>query len=125
MAKRKKKDDPIDRFERLFWALAEDEEAAAVVRKSRLRLVFEFEDPEGLIAVNGRVQPFEIRRDDPEFRADLTLIMTCEIAEQFFLGTLEIAKALSARRIRSRGSIFRMLELRALMARARELYPEI
>lgn len=115
----------MGRFEQLFLELQEDAESRAVVERSRLRLLFEFETPGGSIAIDGRARPFVVERDPQDFPADLTLVMSCAIADRFFKGTLELGRALGAREIRSRGSLLRMLELRALLIRAQEIYRKL
>lgn len=120
-----KKGSPVDTFELLFRELAKDEEAVATVAKTRLRLLLKFTAPDGAVAVDGRARPFTVTRDQNGFAADLTLTMSCAIADRFFLGTLELMKAIAARDITSQGSIFRMLELRPVLDRARETYRQL
>lgn len=116
------KADPVARIEGLFRDLRDDPQSAAVVAKAKLRLLLELTEPAGSIAINGRTRPFEVLRDPPGFASDLTLAMSCATADRFFKGTLDLAKAIAAKEIASRGSLLRMLELRSLMLRAREFY---
>ena len=116
---------PVDRFHELFEALARDEKARAVVKKARFRLLLELTEPEGAILVDGRVDPFAVERDPAVKGAELTLRMSCATADRFFLGTLELMKAIASGDIASEGSLFRMLELRPMLDRARETYRQI
>lgn len=120
-----KKSDPVARVETLFLALRDDPESAKVVARAKLRLLLDLSDPKGAIAVDGRTQPFGVLRDPPSFAPDLTLAMSCATADRFFLGTLDLAKAIASKEILSRGSLLRMLELRSLLTRAREFYRQV
>lgn len=122
---RKKKGLDVDLFVELFEALAADEEARAVVKRARFRLLIELTAPDGSILVDGRVDPFTVTRDAASPAADLVLRMSCANADRFFKGTLELMKAIGAGEITSKGSMFRMLELRPMLARAREVYRQL
>lgn len=114
-----------ERFLELFEALAKDDEARAVVKRARFRLLLELTEPAGAILVDGRVDPFTVTWGPEAPSADLTLTMSCATADRFFHGTLELMKAVAAGEITSRGSMLRMLELRPMLDRAREVYRQL
>jgi len=112
----------VELFNRLMSEPAIKEKALA----SQLLVDFKYSDPAGEVWIDCRGDDVKVvpgAGDGGE--ADATLVMTTDTAHKFWLGKLNLIKALTSGEIESSGSVPKLLKLLPVIKPAFKIYPEI
>ena len=91
-------------------AIGQDEIAEAFLAGNFV-LCFRYKEPEGQLTIDLRKAPITWEFGVSDLKADLTMIQSADIAHQFWLGRLNVARAIATRKVVSRGPVSKALKL--------------
>jgi len=86
---------------------------------------FRFSDPEGAVTVDLRRAPIHYTLGESDLAADVEMIQSGDTAHQFWLGQLNVARAIATRKVISRGSVPKALALLPAVKPVFEIYPQV
>ena len=86
---------------------------------------FRFSDPEGAVTVDLRRAPIRYTLGESDLVADVEMIQSGDTAHQFWLGRLNVARAIATRKVISRGSVPKALALLPAVKPVFEIYPQV
>lgn len=109
----------------LFDRLSEDPAIKEKALASKLIVCFVYNDPEGEVWIDCTGDAIALLTGKQDLAADATLKMSTDTAHRFWLGKLNLIKALTSGDIESEGSVPRMLKLLPVIKPAFKIYPEI
>ncbi len=109
----------------LFDRLSEDPVIKEKALQSKLIVNFIYRNPEGEVWIDCTGDEIKLMTGKQELTADATLKMDTDVAHRFWLGKLNLIKALTTEEIESEGSVPRMLKLLPVIKPAFKIYPEI
>ncbi len=122
----------FDNIEDLYWCLQElfdrlsnDPDIKRKALASKLIVNFVYNDPEGEVWVDCTGDEIVLTPGKADLTADSTLTMDTDIAHRFWLGKLNLIKALTSGDIESEGSVPKMLKLLPVIKPAFKIYPEL
>ncbi|MFH1149356.1 MAG: SCP2 sterol-binding domain-containing protein [Actinomycetota bacterium] len=115
----------IDCLDELFDKLSADPEIKAKALASKLIVHFIYNDPDGEVWIDCSGDEMKLTAGAQDLTADATLTMATDTAHKFWLGKLNLIKALTSGEIESEGSVPRMLKLLPVIKPAFKIYPEI
>jgi hypothetical protein len=95
----------------LFDRVADDPMITERLVKGNLVVCFRFTDPEGSVTIDLRRSPLTYTFGESDLRPDVKMIQTGDTAHQFWLGRLNVARAIATRKVVSRGSVPKALAL--------------
>jgi len=93
--------------------------------KGNLVVRFRFTDPEGMVTIDLRRAPITYTFGESELQPDVEMIQSGDTAHQFWLGRLNVARAIATRKVISRGSVPKALALLPAIKPAFEIYPQV
>jgi len=111
--------------EELFARLSEDKKIKQKALDSKLIVCFKYRKPDGELWIDCTGDEIKVIRGSQDFTADATLSMDTDVAHIFWLGKLNLIKALSSGEIESEGSVARLLKMLPIIKPAFLIYPEI
>lgn len=114
-----------DSLGELFDRLTEDPAIKEKALSSKLIVNFVYSDPAGEVWIDCTGENVVLSYGKQDLPADATLTMTTDTAHKFWLGKLNLIKALTSGEIESAGSVPRMLKLLPVIKPAFKIYPEI
>jgi len=114
-----------DCINELFDRLKEDPAMKKKALDSKLIVRFVYHDPEGEVLIDCTGDDIVLTTGTQDMEADATLTMNTDVAHKFWLGKLNLIKALTSGDIESAGSVPRMLKLLPIIKPAFKIYPEI
>jgi len=118
-----------DHLYRVLGALFErvSAEPAIVSRLLEGNLVvrFRFTDPDGVVTVDLRRAPIAYALGASDLEPDVEMIQSGDTAHQFWLGRLNVARAIATRKVISRGSVPKALALLPAVRPVFEIYPQV
>lgn len=94
------------------------------LRAARLKLKFNYTDPDLSIACDTAAEPTDIRINDPDFKADVEMSMKADVAHRFWFGKVNLIAALTRREMVAKGPIPKILKLLPAIKPAYSLYPQ-
>lgn len=109
----------------LFDRLSEDPLIKQKALESKLIVNFVYKNPEGEVWIDCTGDEIKLTTGKQDLTADATLRMETDIAHRFWLGKVNLIKALTSGEIESEGSVPRMLKLLPVIKPAFKIYPEI
>lgn len=109
----------------LFDRLSGDPDIKAKALASKLIVTFVYHDPDGEVWIDCTGDEMKLTPGKLDLEADATLKMSTDTAHKFWLGKLNLIKALTSGEIESEGSVPRMLKLLPVIKPAFKIYPEI
>ncbi len=109
-------------FQRLA---AEDEVAGPLVDSGAMVLRMRYREPEGQVTVDLRQPPISWAFGDTEQKPDLELIQDADVAHQFWLGRLNVTRAVATRKVVARGPVSKALRLLPALKPAYPLYAQV
>lgn len=113
-------------FTRMFDEInAGDPHALAKLERKKMVVCFNLTDPETQLWVDGRRSPVEPTFGTQDLRASLTVTTTGDDLHEVLLGTLPLGKAVSSRRLKPSGSIFKAMQLEDLLHQCQKYYPGV
>jgi len=109
----------------LFRRVAAEPAIANRLLEGNLIVRFRFTDPEGAVTVDLRRAPVSYTFDDSDLKPDVEMIQSGDTAHQFWLGRLNVARAIATRKVISRGSVPKALALLPAVRPAFEIYAQV
>lgn len=109
----------------LFNRLKDDPTIKQKALDSKLIVNFVYSDPDGEVWIDCTGDDLLLSPGKQDLEADATLTMSTDTAHKFWLGKLNLIKALTSGEISSEGSVPRMLKLLPVIKPAFNIYPEI
>lgn len=113
-------------LEWLFSTLqAQDPQAVGALARSRLAIRIRLSEPAALVAINGRVNPVEIKYGVDSMRPDLDIELPADSLHAILMGELSLKRALASGAMRVRGPVWKTTALEGIFQRGKLLYPQI
>jgi putative sterol carrier protein len=113
-----------DLFTRLFEEIAtSDPTGMDPLVKKKMVIRFRVTEPDVDMWVDGRSKPVRTSFQDLGTKATLTADLTGDTLHELLLGTLPLGKALSGRRLKVKGSMFKARRLESLLHACQSTYP--
>jgi hypothetical protein len=107
-----------------FHRLATDPVVAPKLMASKLKIRFEYSDPDLSISLDLAQDPVPILFNDHSIKPDVQMRMKADVAHRFWLGKVNLIAALTRREIVAKGPIPKILKLLPAIKPAYSLYPE-
>jgi hypothetical protein len=107
-----------------FRYVADDSEIREKLLTSGIVIRFNYEDPDAIVTVDCSGNEVEVRPGDKESHAQVEMSMKAELAHRFWLGKVNLTKALARREIMARGPIPTILKLLPAIRPAYSVYPK-
>lgn len=114
-----------DCISKLFDKLKEDPVIKEKALASKLVVNFVYRNPDGQVWIDCTGDDIELTSGKQDLTADATLVMDADTAHKFWLGKLNLIKALTSGEIDSSGSVPRMLKLLPVIKPAFKIYPDV
>ena len=114
-----------DVMQTLFDRLSRTPGATDQFARSKLVIHVHISDPQAFILLNGRARPVRFRFYPDSTTADLTLYMPADILHQIWLSQIRLRDAFFGGQIKTKGSIFKAMQLAPLFRQAEALYPQV
>ena len=109
-----------------FQRLADQREVAdPLVQSGAMVLRMRYREPQGQVTVDLRQSPISWAFGVSELKPDLELIQDADVAHQFWLGRLNITRAVATRKVVSRGPVSKALKLLPALKPAYPLYSQV
>jgi len=109
----------------LFAKLMKDPVVKNKALSSKLKVCFNFYNPDGQMWIDCTGDDVKLLPGSQDISPDATLSMDADVAHRFWLGQLNLIKALSSKDIKSSGSIPKLLKLLPVIKPAFKIYPEV
>jgi pyruvate/2-oxoglutarate/acetoin dehydrogenase E1 component/TPP-dependent pyruvate/acetoin dehydrogenase alpha subunit len=109
----------------LFRRLSEHEEAADGLLSGGFVLRFRYTDPVGQATIDLRDPPVTWVFGETELAPDLEMSQSADTAHKFWLGRLNIPRAIATRQVVSRGPVAKALKLLPAVKPAYAMYPQV
>lgn len=109
----------------LFDRLRAEPRIADRLLEGKLVVRFRFTDPEGMVTIDLRQAPITYTFGASDLQPDVEMIQSGDTAHQFWLGRLNVARAIATRKVISRGSVPKALALLPAIKPAFEIYPQV
>ena len=109
----------------LFQHLSGDESIAKALLAGKFVLRFRYKEPDGQVTIDLRGEQLVWEFGETSEKADLTMIQSGDTAHQFWLGKLNIPRAIATRRVVARGPVSKALKLLPAVRGAFPVYPEV
>lgn len=109
----------------LFDRIRQQPDVADKLLEGNLVVRFRYTDPPGVATIDLRHKPIAYTLGDSDLPADVEMIQSGDTSHLFWLGRLNIARAIATRQVVSRGSVPKALTLLPAIKPAFGLYPEV
>ena len=109
----------------LFDRLRAEPTIAERLLEGKLVVRFRFTDPEGVVTIDLRQAPITYTFGESDLKPDVEMIQSGDTAHQFWLGRLNVARAIATRKVISRGSVPKALALLPAIKPAFEIYSQV
>ncbi|MBW2529672.1 MAG: hypothetical protein JRI23_36185 [Deltaproteobacteria bacterium] len=109
----------------LFSKLAQQEEVAKPLLAGNFVLRFRYTEPEAQVTVDLRGSEVRWECGPSDLEPDLEMMQSGDIAHQFWLGKLNVARALATRQVVARGPVGKALKLLPAVKPAFPIYAEV
>lgn len=106
-----------------FKLLAADAKVGPKLMASKLKLRFNYREPEACIYIDLSGETIHIAPGNTTDTADVEMNMKADTAHKFWHGDVNLVVALARREITAKGSIPKILKLLPIIKPAYELYP--
>ena len=101
-----------DTIGRLFLELAEDEELAARFRKANTIVRYDYSEPDSVITVRLQEgEPGDVDFGETEMDPEVTMSMKADVAHRFWLGEVNVTRAIARGEIKPQGPVAKILKL--------------
>ncbi|NOZ48897.1 MAG: SCP2 sterol-binding domain-containing protein [Chloroflexi bacterium] len=114
-----------DTMQALFDRLSRTPGATDQFAKSKLVIHVHISQPQAFILLNGRSRPVRFRFAPNSTPPDLSLYLDADILHQIWLSQIRLRDAFFAGQIKTKGSVFKAMQLAALFRQAEALYPQL
>lgn len=105
-----------------FDVLGGDPEIGKKLLDSKLKIQFNYKDPEATIAVDLSQGAVTVLRGPKDFKPDVEMNMKADVAHKFWQGNVNLVVALARREITAKGSIPKILKLLPIIKPAYTMY---
>ncbi len=109
----------------LFERVADEPAIANRLLEGDLVVRFRFTDPDGAVTIDLRRAPVKYVFGESDLEPDVEMIQSGDTAHLFWLGQLNVARAIATRKVVSRGSVPKALALLPAVKPAFEIYPQV
>jgi hypothetical protein len=110
----------------LWQRIKADEVISRQLLMSKLIVQFKYSDPVGQLTIDGRDgHELKVFVGECVLKADVEMSMRSEVANEFWLGRLNVPMALITGRISSKGPVHKALALLPAVKPAFSLYPSV
>jgi len=109
----------------LFDRVSTRPDIADKLLEGRLVVRFRFTEPDGAVTIDLRRAPVRYAFGESDLQADVEMIQSGDTAHQFWLGRLNVARAVATRMVISRGSVPKAMGLLPAIKPAYDLYPQV
>lgn len=107
-----------------FHRLAVDPVVSPKLKASKLKIRFDYSDPDLSISMDLGKGPIPILFNDDSIRPEVQMSMKADVAHRFWLGKVNLIAALTRREIVAKGPIPKILKLLPAIKPAYPLYQE-
>ncbi len=109
----------------LFERMARQPDVADKLLEGNLVVRFRYTDPPGAATIDLRRKPISFTFGESDLSPDVEMIQSADTSHLFWLGRLNIARAIATRQVVSRGSVPKALALLPAVKPAFDLYPQV
>ena len=109
----------------LFERIQREPAIADRLLEGNLVVRFRFTEPEGVATIDLQRAPISYTLGESDLEADVEMIQSGDTAHQFWMGRLNVARAIATRKVISRGSVPKALALLPAVKPAFEIYPQV
>ncbi|MGD2207342.1 MAG: thiamine pyrophosphate-dependent enzyme, partial [Anaerolineae bacterium] len=109
----------------LFERVAAEPAIVDRLLEGNLVVRFRFSEPDGAVTIDLRQAPLTYTFGDSPLKPDVEMIQSGDTAHQFWLGRLNVARAIATRKVVSRGSVPKALALLPAVKPAFDIYPQV
>jgi len=110
---------------RLFDRVAADPDLSQGLVKGNLVVRFRFKEPQGAVTIDLRQTPLTYTFGPSDLKPDVEMIQSGDTAHLFWLGRLNVARAIATRKVVSRGSVPKALALLPAVRPAFKVYAQV
>ncbi|MBX7235087.1 MAG: SCP2 sterol-binding domain-containing protein [Caldilineales bacterium] len=114
-----------DVAEELFQRISRTPGATDDFARSRMLISVHLSEPDAFIGLNGRTRPVTFSYQPDGATPDLELHLTADTLHDVWMGTRRLRDAFFGGEIRTKGSIFKAMQLAPLFRQAEALYPQL
>ncbi len=108
-----------------FQRLSQEQEISAAMLAGNFVLRLSYSDPAGQITIDLREDALNWTFGDCDLEPELELIQSGDIAHQFWLGRLNITRAIATRKVVARGPVAKALKLLPALKPAYPIYAQV
>jgi hypothetical protein len=109
----------------LFERMVQEPAIADRLVEGNLVVRFRYTDPQGVVTIDLRRKPVRHTFGESELSPDVEMIQSGDTYHLFWLGRLNVARAIATRQVVSRGSVPKALALLPAIKPAYALYPQV
>jgi 2-oxoisovalerate dehydrogenase E1 component len=109
----------------LFERVAAEPAIVERLLEGNLVVRFRFTEPDGAVTIDLRQAPLAYTFGESDLEPDVEMIQSGDTAHQFWLGRLNVARAIATRKVVSRGSVPKALALLPAVKPAFAIYPQV
>ncbi len=109
----------------LFERLRSEPEISEKLAAGDLVVQFQYRDPDGVATIDLTRQPIEFEFGESSREPDVRMTSSADVAHQFWLGRLNVPRAIATRKIIARGSVPKALKLLPAVKPAFDIYPQV
>ena len=102
---------PEQVLDAFFQRLSEMPDIAEALLAGKFVLRFRYREPEGQVTVDLRQAPITWVLGETDLEPDLEMIQSADVSHQFWLGRVNIPRAIATRKVISRGPVAKALKL--------------
>ncbi len=107
-----------------FQRLREDAKISEALLAGNFVLRFRYNNPDGQVTIDLREAPLSWEFGETDLSPDLEMIQSADTAHEFWLGRLNVPRAIATRRVVSRGPVAKALKLLPAIKPAFPVYAE-
>jgi len=115
----------LDVMRDLFDHLSADADATREFARSKLVINIHLSDPEAFIGLNARTDPIGFTFSPNQLRPDLSLYLAADTLHKIWLGKIRLRDAFFRGDIKTKGSVFKAMQLAPLFRQAEKRYPRV
>jgi 2-oxoisovalerate dehydrogenase E1 component len=108
-----------------FRRIVDDPSVAPRLLEGDLVVRFRYTDPAGTVTVDLRRAPIRFTFDASEPEPDVEMIQSADLSHQFWLGRVNVIRAIATRELIARGSVPKALALLPALKPTFQLYPQV
>ncbi|HDH09661.1 MAG TPA: hypothetical protein ENF84_01845, partial [Chloroflexi bacterium] len=108
-----------------FERVQQEEEIVERLVEADLIIRFNYRDPEGTITIDLTKKPIAVHFGPSDIVADVEMTSSADTSHLFWLGRLNVPRAIATRKIVARGSVPKALKLLPAIKPAFDIYPQV